>query len=111
MKDLWKGAVAASAFVAAALLSFGWSDQGGVSLSVESAQARVGRPMTPVSAAGVARRQARRGLYGAGAAGAAAFGMAPPVAGAPYYGPSYYSYSGNPYSSFGNPERLQGGSQ
>lgn len=108
MKDVLKRAVAASTFVAAALLSFGWSNQGGVSLSVESAQARVGRPMTPVSAAGVARRQARRGLYGAGAA---AFGMAPPVASAPYYGHSYYSYSGNPYSSFGNPERAQGGSQ
>ena len=107
MKDVWKRAVAASTFLAAALLSFGWSDQGGVSLSVENAQARVGRPLTPVSAAGVARRQARRGLYGA----SAAFGMAPPVAGGPYYGPSYYSYSGNPYSSFGNPERLQGGSQ
>jgi hypothetical protein len=28
-----------------ALLSFGWSEQRGVSLSVESAQARVGRPL------------------------------------------------------------------
>jgi hypothetical protein len=55
MKHARKTALAASAFTCAALLSFGWSDQRGVSLSVESAQARVGRPLTPVSVAGVAR--------------------------------------------------------
>ena len=32
----------------------------GVSLSIESAQARVGRPATPMSVAGVARRTTRR---------------------------------------------------
>jgi hypothetical protein len=75
---------APSAFACAALFSFGWAEQGGISLSVESAQARVGRPATPVSAAGVARRQARRGGYGyragAVAAGAAAIGTAAAVA-------------------------------
>ena len=69
-------AIAASTFACAALLSFGWSEQGGLSLSVEKAEARVGRPLTPVSVAGVARRQHRRAAYGAagvayGAAGAA----------------------------------------
>ena len=53
-------AIATSAFACATLLSFSWSEQRGVSLSVESAQARVGRPLTPVSVAGVARRQNRR---------------------------------------------------
>jgi hypothetical protein len=81
-----KLAIAGSTVVCAALLSFGWSEQRGVSLSVESAQARVGRPLTPVSVAGVARRQNRRaaygyggygyGRYGYGAAGAAAVGTA-----------------------------------
>jgi hypothetical protein len=62
-------AVGASTFACAALLSFGWSEQRGVSLSVENAQARVGRPLTPVSVAGVARRQNRRAAYGAAGAG------------------------------------------
>ena len=64
-------AIATSTFACAALLSIGWSAQGGVSLSVESAQARVGRPLTPVSVAGVARRQNRRAAYGYNAAGIA----------------------------------------
>src|SRR5215470_12451011 len=79
-------AIATSAFAFATLLSFGWCEQGGVSLSVESAQARVGRPLTPVSVAGVARRQNRRAAYaygpgpvGAGLAGAAAVGTAAAV--------------------------------
>src|SRR5260370_39022767 len=72
MKHARKTALAASAFTCAALLSFGWSGQGGISLSIESAQARGGRPLTPVSVAGVARRQTRRAVYGAGAVGARA---------------------------------------
>jgi hypothetical protein len=71
-------AVGASTFACAALLSFGWSEQRGVSLSVEDAQARVGRPLTPVSVAGVARRQNRRAAYGAaGAAEMARYGYGP----------------------------------
>ncbi len=67
MKKLSSGkiAIATATFACTALLSFGWSEQRGVSLSIESAQARVGRPLTPVSVAGVARRQYRRGAYGA----------------------------------------------
>jgi hypothetical protein len=64
--SLTKIAVGASTFACAALLSFNWSEQRGVSLSVENAQARVGRPLTPVSVAGVARRQNRRAAYVAG---------------------------------------------
>src|ERR1700739_3276645 len=98
--SLTTGVIAASTFACAALLSFGWSEQRGVSLSVESAQARVGRPLTPVSAAGVARRHTRRavctGPVGAGAAAAgtaAAIGTAAAVgATSPYYtGAGYYS--------------------
>ena len=61
-----KIAIAATTIACATLFSFGWSEQRGVSLSIESAQARVGRPLTPVSVAGVARRQYRRGAYGYG---------------------------------------------
>jgi hypothetical protein len=43
-------------------------DQGLVSAS----QARVGRPLTPMSYAGVARRTTRRAVYGTAAAAAAA---------------------------------------
>src|ERR1700736_3981842 len=98
-------AIAASTFACAALLSFGWSEQRGVSLSVENAQARVGRPLTPVSAAGVARRHPRRAVYGAGAvgAGAAAVGTAAAIgtaaavgATSPYYTGAGY-YAGSPY--------------
>src|SRR6516225_1411603 len=66
MKRTGTFAIAATTMIGATLFSFGWSEQGGVSLSVESAQARVGRPLTPVSVAGVARRQNRRAAYGAG---------------------------------------------
>jgi hypothetical protein len=66
-KSLTTVIIAASTFTCAALFSLGWSEQGGVSLSVESALARVGRRLTPVSVAGVARRHTRRAVYGAGA--------------------------------------------
>jgi hypothetical protein len=101
MKHVRKAALAASAFTCAALFSFGWSERGGISLSVESAQARVGRPLTPMSVAGVARRQNRRAAYGYGAGvvgaglGAAAIGTAAAIGGAGYYaGTGYY---GGPY--------------
>ena len=94
MKKSGKVTLAASAFVLAGLCSFSWSEQNGLSLSVEKAEARVGRPLTPVSVAGVARRQNRRAVYGTGAgygmgAGygtAAAVGTAAAIgAGAGYY--------------------------
>ena len=103
--------IGASTFACAALLSFGWSEQRGISLSVESAQARVGRPLTPVSVAGVARRQTRRAVYGGGyGAGAAAVGTAAAIGtagavaatspnwgwGGPYQTGTGY-YAGGPY--------------
>ena len=125
--SLSKVAIAASTFTFATLLSLGWCEQGGVSLSVGSAQARVGRPMTPISGAGVARRQVRRDAYGYGAgpvAGAAAVGTAAVVGaatspwgpgyygGSPYYGGGgwgagygapYAAGPGGPYSPYGRP--------
>ena len=112
-KKLIKITAAVSTFACAALLSVGWSEQHGVSLSVESAQARVGRPLTPVSVAGVARRQNRRAGYGygygAGAAGAAAVATAGAVAAAT--APAYWggqttwgdAYAAQNDPSFGQP--------
>ena len=101
--SLTTGVIAASTFACAALLSFGWSEQGGISLSIESAQARVGRPLTPVSVAGVARRQTRRGVYGAGVvgAGAAAVGTAAAIgtAGAIAATSPGWGWGGNPYQT------------
>ena len=68
------------ALLATAVLAFGslgsveWSSPDGLVLSIESAQARVGRPATPVSVAGVARRTTRRAVVGGAAVGAAAAG-------------------------------------
>ena len=44
---LKRTAIATSTVACVALLSFSWSEQRGVSLGVESAQARVDRPSTP----------------------------------------------------------------
>jgi hypothetical protein len=48
---------------------------------VTEAQARIGRPLTPLSYAGVARRTTRRAVYAGAAVGAAAY--AAPVVVAP----------------------------
>lgn len=65
--------------VAAALVcgfgSFEWSQDRGLA-TIQGAEARVGRPLTPVSVAGVARRQTRRAVVGGAAVGAAAAGTA-----------------------------------
>src|SRR5215468_8634487 len=105
MTQVNKSFIAVTAFACSAFLSFGWSEHGGISLSVESAQARVGRPLTPVSVAGVARRQTRR-AYGYGVAGAAvgaaAVGAAAVAAGS-YCGGPYRTgyYGGGPYAAYG----------
>src|SRR5215510_4028745 len=109
MKQTTKAVIATSAVACATLFSFSWSEQRGVSLSVEDAQARVGRPLTPVSVAGVARRQDRRAAYGYGAgvglAGAAAVGAATSPWG--WGGNRYYTgagyYGGGPYNPYGRP--------
>jgi hypothetical protein len=67
-------ALAIAVFAAGSFLSPQWTPGQGPSLSVESAQARVGRPGTPMSVAGVARRSTRRAVVGGAAVGAAAAG-------------------------------------
>jgi hypothetical protein len=107
-----KIAIATAAFAGTVLLSVGWSEQRGVALSIESAQARVGHPATAASAAGVSRRHYRRAAYGprggvVGAGVAAGVGLAAGAVGtavatatAPFGGP--YAYAGpGPYAGPG----------
>ena len=75
--------------------------QGSVSLSLDSAAARIGHPLTPMSVAGVHRRAMRR-TYGVGAnlgyhpvARAAVYGAA--GYGAGYYGAGYGGWGGYGY--------------
>jgi hypothetical protein len=66
---------------------------------VSQAEALIGRPLTPMSYAGVARRTTRR-AYAAGAVGvygAPVYG-APVVYGAPAYAPACYQVAG-PYGA------------
>src|SRR5690242_14686009 len=60
----------------------GWISTGS---SVSPAQARIGRPLTPFSVAGVARRAHRRSYYGHGYYGHG------------YYGHGYHGYYGHRY--------------
>ena len=74
-------ALVAAAVLCAAPISLHLSQDKGMSLSVDKAQARIGRPLTPGSVAGVHRRYERRayrrGYYGQGYYGHGG-----------YYGPS-----------------------
>ena len=83
-----KRALLAAAVVACGVAgSVGWSENDGLLLSVDSAQARVGRPLTPVSVAGVARRTTRRAVVGGAVVGGAV--VARPRCGYYPYGPCY----------------------
>jgi hypothetical protein len=57
------GIAAAAALLCATPFSPQWSKKEGFSVSLNRAHAVVGRPATPMSAAGVARRQARRNYH------------------------------------------------
>jgi hypothetical protein len=78
-----KMATAAAAGLAA-LITFAGSEAGLrlASLQMTSADARIGRPMTPMSYAGVARRTTRRAVVAGGAAAAGAYYYAAPPYGA-----------------------------
>ena len=65
------GLLVAAALFTAAPLSLNLSSATLPSVSLDSAEARVGRPLTPMSVAGVNRRVHRRAYYGAAAVGAA----------------------------------------
>jgi hypothetical protein len=75
------------AFVSAATFSIVPTADGGISVGVEAAQARVGRPLTPVSVAGVARRTTRRAVVGGAVVGGAV--VARPRCGYYPYPPCY----------------------
>ena len=65
-----------AAVLCAAPISLHQSQDKGLSLSVDKAQARIGRPLTPGSIAGVHRRHERRAYRGG------------------YYGHGYYGHGG-----------------
>jgi hypothetical protein len=83
-----KAALAVSVFTCATMFSFDWSEQKGVSLSIERAQAQMNDPYTP----GVARRQARRTAAGVAAVGAGAVAAGATAA--------YYGSGGGPYAYY-----------
>lgn len=66
--------IGATSLFCAAPLSLHWSATKAPSLLFDTADARIGRPLTPMSVAGVNRRWHRRAYYGAAAAGAAGYG-------------------------------------
>ena len=79
----------------AAPISLHQSQDKGLTLSVDKARARIGRPLTPGSVAGVhrrvERRAYRRGYYGGGYGH---YGYRRPYE---YYGYRRYGYYGRPY--------------
>ena len=83
--------VVLGAMLTAMPLSLKSSSDGALSLSFDSASARIGRPLTPLSVAGVHRRAHRRAYVGAAAVGVAAGAAA---AGAYHAHPAcgYYPY-------------------
>ena len=86
------GIIGGAALLTAAPFSLQWS-QKNVALSLDSAEARIGRPLTATSVAGVSRRvhrrAYRRAVYGTAVAGLGGYG--------------YYRYSSPAYSSHSAP--------
>ena len=76
----------AAAVLCAAPISLHQYQDKGLSLSVDKAQARIGRPLTPGSVAGVHRRVERR-AYRGGYYGQGYYGQG-------YYGRGYYGHGG-----------------
>lgn len=68
------GLFVTAALFTAAPVSIRYAPVDALAVSIDTAEARVGRPLTPGSVAGVNRRVHRRAYYGAAAAGAAAYG-------------------------------------
>jgi hypothetical protein len=100
------------ALLCGAPLTVNWSSQAGIALSFNNAQARIGRPLTPLSVAGVARRTTRRTVRRHAYVGAAAVGTAvvvgaavaalPASCGAVIYGGAqYYHCHGHYYQQIG----------
>ena len=62
-KSVIGAALVAAAVLCAAPISIHLSQDKGLTLSVDKARARIGRPLTPMSVAGVHRRHHRRYAY------------------------------------------------
>jgi hypothetical protein len=113
-KLIMLGMISAAALLTAAPFSLQWS-QKTVAVSFDTAEARIGRPGTAFSIAGVGRRAYRRSVRSAvyaGAVGAVGYGAysggygypaySYSAASAPYYGTGYGSYYGGyAYPAYG----------
>jgi len=101
------GIIAGAALLTATPVSLQWS-QKNVVLSLDTADARIGRPLTATSVAGVSRRvhrrAYRRAVYGTAVVGLGGYGYyrysSPTYSG--YSAPSYYGYSA-PYYGYSAP--------
>jgi hypothetical protein len=99
--------IVGATLLCAAPISFHWSPAKSF-VSLDAAQARIGRPLTPLSVAGVNRRMNRRAYYG-GYGGYYgyhrpyyAYGYHRPYYAYGYHRP-YYAYAGyrRPYRAYG----------
>jgi|SRR6516162_2946714 len=95
------GIIGGAALLTAVPFSIQWS-QKNVTLSLDSAEARIGRPWTPLSVAGVHRRAYRRAYRAAVYGGVTGYGLGYSGYGYPTYGYSSYGY-GYPAYSYGYP--------
>src|SRR5262249_39578535 len=105
------GIIGGAAILTAAPFSLQWS-QKHVALSLDSAQAQVGRPPTATSVAGATRRAYRRAVYATATAGLGGYGdyrySSPVSCGYIPYGTSYVAPCGYYSSSYALAnERLQ----
>jgi hypothetical protein len=91
------GTIVGAALLATAPFSLQWS-QKTVTLSLDSADARIGRPLTPMSVAGVHRRAYRRAVYGAATYGVGSYYGASGYSG---YSNGRYGYPAYGYGSYG----------
>ena len=87
------GMIIGATLLCAAAVSMHWSPTNGVRLSLDTAEARLGRPLTPFSVAGVHRRMYRHAYYG-GYGGY--YGGYHPYYAYGYHRP-YYAYGYHPY--------------
>lgn len=91
-------AAAGATLLAMTPLSPHVSPTGAICLSLDKAAARVGRPLTPMSVAGVHRRAYRRGYGGWGPAAGVGLGVGALAAGAA--AASSYGYNNYPYGGY-----------
>jgi hypothetical protein len=86
------GMVGGAALLCAAPVSLHWSPAKQFGWSLDTAQARIGRPLTPMSVAGVNRRMHRRAYYGSYGANYGGYHHPYYAYGRPYYHRGYYRY-------------------